>query len=92
MALSFLNRGARAFIGCTGTHYSPEGDDTTYYGAPLHLGFWQRYFAGSAPAQALFDAKTEYLRGIPHRKTRDPVDTAREMKILRQFTCLGLGW
>jgi hypothetical protein len=92
MALSFLNAGAGAFIGCTGSHYSPEGGDTSYYGAPLHLAFWQHLAGGNTPAEALFRAKTDYIAGIPHRKTSDPVDQARELKILRQFTCLGLGW
>jgi beta-lactamase superfamily II metal-dependent hydrolase len=92
MALTFLNAGAGAFIGCTGSHYSPEGGDTSYYGAPLHLAFWKRLAEGASPAEALFQAKTDYIAGIPHRKTSDPVDKARELKILRQFTCLGLGW
>ena len=92
MALSFLNAGALAFVGCTGSHYSPEGNDITYYGAPMHQAFWKYFSAGSSPADALFQAKTEYIKGIPHRNTGDPVDTAREMKILREFTCLGLGW
>ncbi|HJT36538.1 MAG TPA: MBL fold metallo-hydrolase [Pirellulales bacterium] len=92
IALSFLNAGARAFVGCTGAHYSPDGNDTSYYGAPLHSAFWRHFILGFPPAEALFQAKTDYLGGIPHRRTRDPVDKARELKILRQFTCLGLGW
>jgi hypothetical protein len=92
MALKFLSAGALAFVGCTGSHYSPEGTDTSYYGGPMHKAFWSHYSNGLPPAEALFRAKADYIAGIPHRGTADPVDKARELKILRQFTCLGLGW
>lgn len=92
MALKYLEAGALAFVGCTGSHYSPEGRATNYYGGPMHSAFWSYYTKGAAPAEALYKAKTDYIAGIPHRGTTDPVDKARELKILREFTCLGLGW
>lgn len=50
IALTFLLKGAVAFIGCTGSHYSPTG-------APLHIAFWRAIQAGVAPAEALLRAK-----------------------------------
>jgi hypothetical protein len=57
----------------------------------MHHAFWQRVLAGAAPAAALFDAKGEYAKAIPHGQTK-PSSTAIEFKIWRQYTCLGLGW
>jgi hypothetical protein len=91
IALSFLKAGAKAFVGCTGVHYSPDGNRTDYYGGPMHGAFWRNIVGGQPPAAALFNAKGEYRTGIPHR-LRDAVDRAIELKILQQFTCLGLGW
>ena len=91
MALSFLRAGARAFIGCTGTHYSPLDPPFSYYGAPLHKAFWRSLHEGAAPAEALLLAKKEYLLGIPHGRG-GAEDEAIERKILWQFVCLGLGW
>lgn len=69
IALSFLGRGAAAFIGCTGAHYSPLESPYKYFGGPMHEAFWRHYNAGTAPAQALFNAKSEYNRGIPHGRS-----------------------
>ncbi|MFZ0064250.1 MAG: MBL fold metallo-hydrolase [Pyrinomonadaceae bacterium] len=91
IALSFLAQGALAFIGCTGAHYSPLESPYNYFGGPMHTSFWRHYNAGVAPALALFNAKSEYHRGIPHGR-RGATSTAIENKILRQYTCLGLGW
>jgi beta-lactamase superfamily II metal-dependent hydrolase len=91
IALSYLHAGARAFVGCTGTHYSPTIAPYRYFGGPMHSAFWNRIKAGSAPARALFDAKLEYLQNMPHGQT-SAVAQAIEFKILKQFTCLGLGW
>jgi hypothetical protein len=90
LALSFLNAGATAFVGCTGVHYSPRppGD---YFGGPLHKSFFEALDAGRSPAQALLEAKRSYVLAMPHGRT-DPVDEAIEFKIVNQFTCLGLGW
>ena len=91
MALSFLARGAVAFVGCTGAHYSPVEKPYRYFGGPMHEEFWRNMQRGSAPAQALFDAKVAYLSGIPHRD-KSALAQAIEHKILHQYTCLGLGW
>ena len=91
LALRFLRNGALAFIGCTGSHYSPLEPQYNYFGKPLHDAFWKRCTTGMAPMQALFEAKKEYLGGIPHRNNA-ALERAIEMKILRQYTCLGLGW
>lgn len=91
MALGFLKAGALAFVGCTGVHYSPSEPPYRYYGGPMHEAFWKSWLAGLPPAKALFEAKKEYLGGIPHRDA-SPMSRAIEIKILRQYTCLGLGW
>jgi hypothetical protein len=91
MALSFLNAGALAFIGCTGTHYSPLTPPYDYQCQPLHQLFWMLYSQGDSPALALFKSKQLYLTGIPHR-FNDLNNEALELKILHEFTCLGLGW
>lgn len=91
IALAFLERGARAFVGCTGAHYSPLDEPYDYFGGPLHKSFWSEVLAGTAPAQALFNAKKAYVTGMPHGQT-SAAGRAVEFKIFRQFTCLGLGW
>ena len=91
IALNFLKQGARAFVGCTGAHYSPVQEPYRYFGGPMHEAFWRRVHRGAPPAQALFDAKIEYFRDIPHGQ-RSTLSRAIEYKIWRQYTCLGLGW
>lgn len=90
LALRFLAAGCAAFVGCTGAHYSPSEEPYDYFGAPLHRAFWDAYLRGAAPAVALLEAKRQYLLGIPHR--RGHAFEAIELKIARQYTCLGLGW
>jgi hypothetical protein len=92
IALAFLGRGARAFIGCTGAHYSPTVEPYGYFGGPMHTAFWSALADGGAPAQALFVAKGVFTRDMPHGRPRDGLGEAIEFKILRQYTCLGLGW
>jgi hypothetical protein len=89
--LRMLELGALAFVGCTGAHYSPLAPPFGYFGAPIHDGFWRAVASGVAPAQALFDAKKTYIRDMPHG-LETPAEWAIEYKVLRQFTCLGLGW
>jgi len=91
LAMSFLKRGATGFVGCTGSHYSPLQEPYNFFGGPMHEAFWLNYATNRSPAQALFNAKLEYLRGMPHGQT-SPNSQAIEYKILRQYTCLGLGW
>ena len=96
LALAFLQAGAWAFVGCTGVHYSPDVPPYHFSGGPMHTHFWKHRRAGLPPAKALFEAKKDYLRGIPHLRTGSDAAVAQqeaiELKILRQFTCLGLGW
>lgn len=91
IALRMLELGALAFVGCTGAHYSPLSPPFGYFGAPIHESFWRAVASGAAPAQALFDAKKTYIRDMPHG-LQTPAEWAIEYKVLRQFTCLGLGW
>jgi len=91
IAMAYLKAGALAFIGCTGVHYSPTQPPYNYYGGPMHKLFWTNYLAGLSPASALFAAKGQYVNGIPHGPN-DDASVAIELKILRQYKCLGLGW
>jgi hypothetical protein len=95
IALSCLRRGASAFIGCTGAHYSPLEAPYNYFGHPMHTHFWNGIREGQAPARALFEARQQYLRNLPHRTPGNKIsvdELAIELKIYHQFTCLGLGW
>ncbi|MGL4553274.1 MAG: MBL fold metallo-hydrolase, partial [Gemmataceae bacterium] len=91
VAIAYLRAGALAFVGCTGSHYSPLAAPYDYFGKPLHEAFWAAVGQGEPPARALHVAKTAFARRMPHGRT-DPFSKAVEVKILRQFTCLGLGW
>jgi beta-lactamase superfamily II metal-dependent hydrolase len=91
VGLSFLRSGANAFVGCTGSHYSPGKKPFNYYGQPMHNHFWTAIKAGQSPASALFSARQQYAREIPHGRN-DSFSQAVELKIFRQYTCLGLGW
>jgi beta-lactamase superfamily II metal-dependent hydrolase len=91
IALSYLHAGAKAFVGCTGTHYSPTVAPYHYFGGPMHEAFWKTYVAGAPPAKALFLAKVDYAQAIPHGQS-SPTGLAIEYKIWKQYTCLGLGW
>ncbi len=92
LALAFLQRGARAFIGCTGTHYSPLVAPFDFAGGPMHSAFWQSIRQpGMPPALALHEARISYLNGIPHGQAELSAQ-AVEHKTFHQFMCLGLGW
>jgi hypothetical protein len=91
IALSFLRSGAVAFVGCTGAHYSPSLPPYTYFGGPLHAAFWQHSAAGDPPARALLQAKIDFGKDMPHGQA-GPLAQAIEFKLLREYTCLGLGW
>ncbi len=91
IALTYLLRGAQAFVGCTGSHYSPGQEPFDYYGRPLHDHFWDEIASGTTPALALFRAKQRYMTELPHGQD-DVFSMGIEMKIHRVFTCLGLGW
>lgn len=70
VALSVLAAGANAFVGCTGAHYSPMDGDLNCFGAPMHSAFWKHVNAGKRPAEALFQAKIDYIKGMPHGRTK----------------------
>jgi hypothetical protein len=91
VALTWLQAGARAFVGPTGSHYSPTVEPYDRFGGPLHRSFWQHILSGDAPAAALFNAKLDYLRNMPHGQNTLAAQ-ALEFKTLREFCCLGLGW
>jgi hypothetical protein len=91
MALSYLHAGVVAFVGCTGTHYSPIVAPYDYFGGPMHSAFWTKHKQGASPARALFEAKLDYASGMPHGQTT-ALGEAIEHKILKEFTCLGMGW
>lgn len=91
IALSFLQKGALAFLGCTGAHYSPLDPPYNFFGGPFHKAFWSLYGSGKSPARSLFEAKLQYIRELPHGRNT-PTSQAIEYKIFRQYTCLGLGW
>jgi beta-lactamase superfamily II metal-dependent hydrolase len=92
IALRFLSHGAWAFVGCTGTHYSPPSPPYDYFGGPMHKKFWQAIQDGAPPASALFVAKQAYAFGMKARSLSNPDGAPIEYKTLRQFTCLGLAW
>ncbi len=92
IALTWLRNGANAFVGCTGVHYSPVKPPFNYFGAPMHRLFWERLLKQDPPSKALYLAKTSYAKGIPFVKPPSVEGMAYEHKILRQYTCLGLGW
>lgn len=91
IAVAYLKAGAIGFVGCTGSHYSPMIPPYDYFGKPMHDAFWASVAKGVTPAAALFEAKRQFARRMPHGRT-DAFSLAVELKILRQYTCLGLGW
>ena len=62
-----------------------------YFGGPMHQAFWSHYNEGVPPAKALFQARIDYLAGMPHGQI-GALKRAIERKILKEYTCLGLGW
>jgi beta-lactamase superfamily II metal-dependent hydrolase len=91
IALSVLAGGAQAFVGCTGVHYSPD-DGGDFFGGPMQNLFWKELLErGRSPAQALFEARKQFLAAMPHGRDI-PLELGIERKIYKQFTCLGLGW
>ena len=90
LALRILRSGATAFVGTTGTHYSPDPPGT-YHGGAMHHAFFRNYTLGGSPAEALFAAKRDFAANIPHGLT-EPLLAALDVKIHAEYTCLGLGW
>jgi hypothetical protein len=81
IALSFLRNGARAFVGCTGIHYSDKGDPPELkYGGRFHELFWIMVVAGADPLDAFYTAKTQYASGAV---------TAAQKKLMHEFVYYG---
>jgi beta-lactamase superfamily II metal-dependent hydrolase len=91
IALAYLAGGASAFVGCTGSHYSPSTSPYRSAGAPIHYSFFTYLSTGRPPAVALAQAKRDYVAAMPHSDA-GPGALAVEHKLVWQFTCLGLGW
>ena len=90
-ALEFLASGALAFVGCTGVHYPRRGSATTSAARCTRR-------SGDRTTRAIL-RRYRPAGGEGRVCPRDPACPGRqedavaiEMKILRQFTCLGLGW
>lgn len=92
IALTWLRNGLNAFVGCTAVHYSPLKKPYDYFGGPMHRLFWEQLLKQNSPAKALYLSKVAYAKGIPFLRPASVEGTAYEHKILRQYTCLGLGW
>jgi hypothetical protein len=58
----------------------------------MHSAFFESYDKGEPPAKALLEAKQAYARDMPHGFDDMAAGQAIELKTLREFTCLGLGW
>jgi len=80
ICLRFLRSGAKAFVGCTGTHYSTPGTETTYNGPLFHRLFFEHLMSGKKPSEAFFRAKRDYA---------PEADTSVEEKILHEFVFYG---
>ncbi len=99
IALSYIDKGARAFIGFTALIWTPDEDPFDYLAAPLQRGFWDKVTTHQiAPARALFEAKAEFILNtpypnpdVPHKLSQDE-STAKHLKDYWSATCLGLGW
>jgi hypothetical protein len=99
IALKFLSKGVRAFIGFTGAHWLPLEEPFGHFGIPLHDRFWHHHLNGDPPAKALFKAKRDYVTAIPHfvpnvinNDHTLKIVSAKELKTFWSATCLGLGW
>lgn len=57
----------------------------------MHRAFFTRLLGGEPPARALFLAKQDCLKTVGDG-AEDPEQLAVPLKIIRQYTCLGLGW
>lgn len=80
ICLRFLRSGIKAFVGCTGIHYSPNGDQTDYAGALFHKLFFEYLMAGNKPSRAFLKAKRAYS---------EEADYNYEDKILHEFVFYG---
>ncbi|MFC5598705.1 hypothetical protein [Deinococcus cellulosilyticus] len=92
IGLKFLMEGARAFVGCSGTHYSSDRADVFDFAIPIHHYFWTYFQQGEVPAVALFRAKQKYQQEFVEQFRFDPMRRNIYRKCMWQYSCLGLGW
>nr|WP_298682351.1 hypothetical protein [uncultured Dongia sp.] len=95
IALMYLQAGASAFVGCTGSHYSgPDPDPDANYASRMHSAFWTALPQGRySPAMALHRARNDYAASVAAGAAEmEPIELAWRLKNRAQFTCLGLGW
>lgn len=100
MGLTYVHRGARAFIGFTAKVWVPDQIPYAFFAGPLHRAFWKNVLERDLPpARALFEAKGEFILGMPYGNP-DVADgeltaatsLAKHLKDYWSVTCLGLGW
>lgn len=80
ICLRFLRSGIKAFIGCTGLHYSTFGTQTNDYGPLFHKLFFEYLMAGNRPSRAFLKTKRAYA---------ELADSNIEDKILHEFVFYG---
>jgi hypothetical protein len=90
IALAFLGRGARAFVGSTGIHYSPRWAAGTPPTGPMRFGalfqyvFLEALSQGQAPLAAFMEAKGRMADLVWSGNA-----TASEYKIMHEFVYYG---
>jgi hypothetical protein len=100
LALTYIDKGARAYVGFTALLWIPKSSPFGYFGAPLHRMFWENVTGkGIPPARALFEAKAEFILNTPYASPEGAgnsaavaTSTAKHLKDYWAATCLGLGW
>lgn len=80
ICLRFLRSGIKAFIGCTGIHYSTSFTQTDDYGPLFHKLFFEFLMAGNKPSKAFLKTKRAYA---------ELADSNIEDKILHEFVFYG---
>jgi hypothetical protein len=80
ICLRFLRSGAKAFIGCTGSHWSSAYNETTNDGPLFHGIFFEYLMTGMKPSLAFYNAKLDYAI---------KVDTVTEEQILNEYVFYG---
>ena len=90
IALTFVDRGANAYVGFTALHYVER--DGLPRGSTLHSAFWSNVVDRKLPpARALFEARKQFMVDS-REETPDPLIRATALKTFWSATCLGLGW
>ena len=100
IAVSYIDRGAKAYVGSTAWLWIPVREPFDHYSAPLHRAFWRNVTERDLPpARALFEAKAEFILNMPYEnpevdagEASPETSTTRHLKNYWSTTCLGLGW